>query len=36
MNKLKILKWNIGTAIKDFAERVGLSWLKGFGYRVRG
>lgn len=30
------LKYRIGTAIKEFAERKGIKSLVGFGYRLRG
>ncbi len=33
---MKRLKWRIGTAIKDWAERYNLQVLKGIGYRLRG
>jgi hypothetical protein len=29
------LAWNIGTAIKDWAELNGVRWLVGVGYRIR-
>ncbi len=33
---MKNKRWKIGTFLKDFGERRGLSWLKGLGYRIRG
>jgi len=33
---IKYARWVAGTALKDWAERNKILWLRGVGYRIRG